>query len=152
MRIRSVIMPLGACLGVGIALTLGAAPSWAPPAVGAANVIVTSPCVPYGRVIPVSARGFAPGTTVNLSAGPGNYVGPAPFAFIASVDARVNGAGGVEARLRASRDDDGTFHPLILRATGKSEVGGGDIQTDTAFLIASAKVCRTLTKPAKARH
>lgn len=152
MRTRSVTISLGACLGVGLALTLGAAPSWAPPAVGQANVVVASSCVAYGRVIPVSARGFAPGTTVHLSAGPGNYVGPARFAFIASVDAQANAAGGVETRLRASRDEDGTFHPLILRATGTSEVGGGDIQTDTAFLIASAKVCRTLTKPAKARH
>lgn len=151
MRIRSVNMPLGACLGVGIALTLGAAPSWAPPAVGEAMVGVTSPCVQYGRAFWVSAQGFAPGSVVHLATTPGHYVGPAPWAYSSAVDARADASGGVMTQLRAARDREGTFHPLILRATGTAQTGG-DQQSETAFLIASAKVCRTLTKPSKARH
>jgi hypothetical protein len=127
----------------------GASDAWAPPAEGVPNMVVLGPkCVVYGGKIAIGGSGFAPGSTVSLSAPEGHYTGPPqPSTVIREVAVQANASGGFTASLKAPRPPKGLpwkWQARVVFATGTAEIGEAEGRSFDQLLIGTNKVCQTL--------
>lgn len=140
---------LAAFLAVAAVLLAGAVSAWAPPAEGVPNAVVVGPrCVEYGATVQVAGSGFAPGTSVTVSAPQGHYTGP-PAASTAFQDVTVQATatGGFEAALKAPPRplrQPWSWQPRVIFATGTPQVGEGEGQSFDQVLIGTHQVCQAL--------
>jgi hypothetical protein len=120
--------------------------AWAPPAEGVPNMVVTQKCVVFGHGIQVGGFGFAPGSTVTLSAPQGHYTGGlGSTIYVQRVIA--NATGGFSGYLKAppERGREPLFYePRVIFATGTAQAGGGEGESFDQVLIGTKRVCTFL--------
>jgi hypothetical protein len=136
-------------LGAALIVALAAADSAsAPPLPNVPNMGVRENCVVYGHSISVQGFGFAPGTTVTLSAPEGHYTGP-PWRSTVILDERLiaNPTGGFSGDLTAPpapKRIPWSYQPRVISATGTAQGTGGEGESFDEVLIGTQRVCRTL--------
>lgn len=147
---RRILVGMLACVVAAGILLADAASAWAPPAEGFPNMGVSRSCVQYGHRFRVEGFGFAPGSTVRLSAPEGHYTGPPfPSTVINDVSVRANDNGGFRGSLKAPPAPPGepwSWQARVVFATGTPEVGEGEEegQSFDQVVIGTRRVCRTL--------
>jgi hypothetical protein len=137
--------------GAASVLLLFPASAPAPPAAGVPNVNVLRSCVPWGWPIPVSGFGFAPGSTVTVSAPLGHYYGPSgALAGISTVTAVADASGNFKTHLRAPKQERPLYQPRVVFAEGRPGIEGGPTESFDQVLLAKRNVCTRLDAQADA--
>jgi hypothetical protein len=134
-------------IGATLAALLVTGNAWAPPAEGVPNMGVRQSCVAYGQRFKVTGFGFAPGSSVTLSAPLGHYD---PFFGgykINNTTAIADQTGGFSGSLVAPRRRGRpplSYQPRVIFATGTAQDGGGEGESFDEVLIATSRLCKLL--------